>query len=146
MSNRLLFVVLAFLIILATGLAAYSQGLRPVISGDTADQKVTSLFVPLVGILGTALAFLRVLDARVAEGKITPGSAFDLFSLPEFFPTLVTIFIGAASIFGVHVLAPETQSLIVSFFTTLTAILLYSFANRAPRDPDTVAQKVQQRE
>lgn len=143
MSNRLAFVVLMFLTIVIIGVLAFSQGLVPVLIGDTADQKITSLFVPLTGILGTVVGFLMVLDARVAEGKISEVNLLDLITLPEFYPAWLSVGVGAANIFGVQVISQDTQSLVVSVFTTFTAILLYSFANRAPRDPLTVAQKVQ---
>ncbi len=144
MSNRLSFVLLTLLIFVIIGALAYSQGLTPVIVGDTPDEKVTSLFIPLLGVLGTVLSFLRVLDARVAEGKIEAGSVVDMVSLAEFYPATISVLIGAASMFGAQIISPDTQALVVSVFTMLTSILLYSFANRAPGDPVPVAQKVQQ--
>ncbi len=140
MSQRLFSTLFAFgLLILAFVLAAVQHVLPPVT--DLAGN-VFTLITPVVGVLINLNSYLGVIDMKVADGSLTAGDIGGLVTTPEFWTTQVAIFFGAALAFGVKVIDPQQQALLVNGLLAFSWIVLRSFTNRAPQGDIIKAQVV----
>ncbi len=130
MSQRLFSTLLVMVMFVGFGLLAAAQHTLPPF-GSIADNVLTFV-TPAIGVFYVLSKWLDTVDAKVADGSLTPGLITPLFSLPEFYTAIVACLAGVVQTFGFKLLDADTQTFIVNSLLVVVSVLLRSFTERTP--------------
>lgn len=134
-SQRSFSTLIVIVAIVLTAIYAGFNHLLPNIH-DLAANFITVL-TPFILVMTTLSSWLDTIDNMVANSTLKPGDIPALFSLSPFWIAMVTCLSGIFQMFGIKVIDPDTQALLVNAALLTATIVLRSFSNRAPQSPTT---------
>jgi hypothetical protein len=138
MSQRLFSFLIVVVFFVLAGVYAVVNHILPPLS-DIGGNLLTFV-TPLVGVFITLNSWFDVLDSKVADGSLPPGSIRPLLTMSDFYVAMVACLAGIFQTAGLKVIDETTQAFIVSSALVLVNVLLRSFTERTPTAKVTKAQ------
>jgi hypothetical protein len=112
-------------------LATFASGIV-VVFGGTIEETLLKLAVPVFGTFLALRNWYGVLDAKIVEGSLDPGTIVKLFTLTPFYVMTAAAAAAAFALFGLQWISDATLTILIDGFVLLAQTLLESFAIRPP--------------
>lgn len=140
MGQRLISFLIVIVMFVLAGVYAITNGVFPPL-GDLSSNLLVFV-TPVIGVFITLNSWFNVLDSKVADGSLDAGDVSALFTLSEFYVSMVACLAGVFQSVGLKVIDEATQAFIVNSALVLVNVLLRSFTERTPKATITKTQIV----
>lgn len=139
MSQRSLTAIIVGVVAILVAIYAGFNHLLPAVDVHDLSGFLSANFItfitPLVFVLTTLNAFFDALDQAILQNTLKPGDWKALFTMSSFYITIVSCVSGIFQMFGLSVINPNDQAMLVNVLLLGATVLLRSFSSRAPQTP-----------